>query len=330
MQAWRVHELGEPMDVLRLDTVDQPTPGPGQVRVAVASAALNFPDILYCQGRYQERPPLPFIPGLEASGVVDAVGDGVDAALVGRRVALMPIKPSGGLAGKALADAGAVFEVPDTMDDDAAAGLIITYQTGWFGLHHRAKLQRGETLLVHAGAGGVGSAAIQLGKAAGATVIATAGGPTKVGICEKLGADVAIDYVADDFVEAVKEVTDGRGADVIYDPVGGDVFDRSRKIVAWEGRIVVVGFTSNRIADAPTNHVLLKNYAVVGVHWGAYLGRDPELVRYCHDQLMELHHAGAIAPAISRVAPFEDAPDAITRLGTRETWGKIVVHPPAA
>ncbi len=323
-----MHELGDPMDVCRLDTVPEPEPEPGQVRIAVASAALNFPDILYCQGRYQERPPRPFVPGLEVGGVVDAVGAGVDESLLGRRVAAMPAKPSGGLAEKALAPTGTVFEVPDTMDDDAAAALIITYQTGWFGLHHRARLQPGETLLVHAGAGGVGSAAIQLGRAAGATVIATAGGPAKVEVCRRLGAHHAIDYVAEDFVEAVKDLTAGRGADVIYDPVGGDVFDRSRKAVAWEGRILVVGFTSNRIADAPTNHVLLKNYSIVGLHWGAYQQHDPELVRYCHDQLMELHHGGAIAPAISRVVAFEHAPEAIASLGTRSTWGKIVTHPP--
>ena len=326
MKAWRVHELGEPEDVLQLDEVDPPTPGPGQVRIEVAATALNFPDVLLCQGRYQERPELPFVPGLELSGVVVEAGEGTTIA-VGQRVLAGPARPTGGLAQQCLANESATFPIPDTLGDAAAAAMMITYQTGHVALHRRAQLRAGETLLVHAGAGGVGSAAIQLGLAAGARVIATAGGPEKVEICRKLGAELAIDYTDGDFVDAVKDATGGRGADVIYDPVGGDVFDRSRRCVAWEGRILIIGFTSGRIADAPTNHILLKNYSVVGVHWGAYARFGPSVPRQVHDELMNLHAAGKIDPLISREAFFADAPAAIASLATRGTWGKLVVRP---
>jgi NADPH2:quinone reductase len=217
-----------------------------------------------------------------------------------------------------------VYPIPDTLTWPAAAALHITYQTGHVALHRRAALRAGETLLVHAGAGGVGSAAIQLGLAAGARVFATAGGPDKVQVCHDLGADLVVDYRADDFVAAVKDATDGRGADIVYDPVGGDTFDRSRKCVAFEGRILVIGFTGGRFADAPTNHVLIKNYAVVGVHWGLYNVIEPQLVLDTHEELMRLHAVGKIAPLVSSVIPLDDAPAAMARLATRGTWGKIV------
>ena len=182
----------------------------------------------------------------------------------------------------------------------------------------------GETLLVHAGAGGVGSAAIQLGLAAGARVVATAGGPEKVQVCRDLGADLVVDYRAGDFVDAVKDFTDGRGADVIYDPVGGDTFDRSTKCIAFEGRILVIGFTGGRFAEARTNHVLIKNYAVVGVHWGLYNMLQPGFVHETHAELMRLHAAGAIAPLVSRELPMAEVPPALASLATRGTWGKLV------
>ena len=196
-------------------------------------------------------------------------------------------------------------------------------------LHRRASLQPGETLLVHAGAGGVGSAAIQLGRAAGARVLATAGGPDKVEVCRQLGAEVAIDYRAEDFVDIVKEHTDGRGADVIYDPVGGDVFDRSRRCIAWEGRLLVIGFTSGRIPEVPANHVLLKNYAVVGVHWGQYNRHEPSLIAETHAELVRLHAEGSVAPLIGRRVPMAEAAAALADLGARRTVGKVVVLPHA-
>src|SRR3954449_11335712 len=206
MRAWRVHELGDPSQVMSLDEVDQPTPGEGQVLVKVRAAALNFPDVLMAMGMYQERPPLPYTPGVELCGEI--VG-------TGQRVIGSPSGGPGAFAACGLRDAAAACPAPEGLSDEKAASLYLTYQTGYVGLHRRARLQEGEVLLVHAGAGGVGSAAIQLGKAAGARVIATAGGERKVEVCRELGADHAIDYTSEDFVSVVKDVTDGRGADVI-------------------------------------------------------------------------------------------------------------------
>ncbi len=324
MRTWRVHELGEPVDVLTLEDVPSPSPGPGEVRLDVAAAALNFPDILMCRGEYQVKPPLPFTPGSEVAGTVTAIGEGVDTVGMGERVLGIPKFGDGGLADETLAAAATVYPVPATLDWPAAAALHITYQTGYLALHRRAALRSGETLLVHAGAGGVGSAAIQLGRAAGARVFATAGGPEKVQVCRDLGAELAVDYRRDDFVAAVKDATDGAGADVIYDPVGGDVFDRSRKCVAFEGRILIIGFTGGRIADAPTNHALVKNYSVVGVHWGLYNLMEPQLIRETHDELIRLHAAGEISPLVSEALPLEEAPAALARLASRATHGKIV------
>ena len=326
MKAWRAHALGEPEDVLRLDDVAEPVPGPGEVVVRVEAAGLNFPDVLLLRGQYQVKPPLPITPGLEVAGTVAAAGDGVDLR-PGERVLALPTTPHGGLAEQVVVPATAVFPVPDTMAFEAAAALHVTYQTSHVALHRRAALQAGETLLVHAGAGGVGSAAIQLGLAAGARVLATAGGPDKVDVCRDLGAEIVVDYRDQDFVDVVKDATGGRGADVIYDPVGGDVFDRSRRCVAWEGRILVIGFTGGRIAEVPTNHVLLKNYAVVGVHWGMYAHHEPELMARTHAELVRLHGEGAIAPLIGRRSPMSDAPAALRALADRRTVGKAVVLP---
>lgn len=327
MRAWRVHELGEPADVLTLDDVPAPTPGAGEVLVDVAGVGLNFPDVLLCRGEYQIKPPLPFTPGAEIAGTVAAVGAGVTSLAVGERVLAIPKMGAGGLAERALAAEVTTHPIPDSLDWPAAAAMQITYQTGHVALHHRARLQPGETLLVHAGAGGVGSAAIQLGRGAGAHVIATAGGAEKASICRDLGADLAIDYNTDDFVSAVKDATGGRGADVIFDPVGGDVFDRSRKCVAFEGRILVIGFTSGRIPDVPANHILIKNYAVVGVHWGLYQVVQPARARATHEELMRLHASGQIAPLVSEVVGMADAADRVGRLAHRGTWGKVVVDP---
>lgn len=318
MKAWRVHELGEPADVLRFEDIEVPTPGQDQLLVKVRAVGLNFPDLLMIAGKYQERPALPFIPGVELTGEI------VDT---GQRVIGVPSGLSGAFAEYAVMDRAAAWPVPDGMPDDQAAALYVTYQTGHVGLHRRARLQPGEVVLVHAGAGGVGSAAIQLAKAAGATVIATAGGPEKVAVCRKLGADHAIDYLAGDFVGPVKEITGGRGAAVIFDPVGGDVFDASRKCVAFEGRIVVVGFTSGRIADAPTNHALVKNYSVVGLHWGLYRTQEPALIATVHADLTRLYAEGAIKPLVSQTLALDQAPRALTALGRRGTIGKVVLTP---
>jgi NADPH2:quinone reductase len=324
MRAWRVHELGEPEAVLRLEDVPAPRPRAGEVAIDVHAASLNFPDVLMCRGEYQVRPDLPFTPGAEVAGIVTEAGAGADESLVGRRVLAIPTFGPGAFTERTTASSATVFPIPDTMDWPAAASLHVTYQTGYLALHRRAALQPGETLLVHAGAGGVGSAAIQLGRAAGARVIATAGGPEKVQVCRDLGAEVAIDYRADDFVASVKDATGGRGADVIYDSVGGDTFDRSRKCIAFEGRILVIGFAGGRIADAPTNHALIKNYSIVGVHWGLYNLLDPGRIRDTHAELVRLYEAGAIDPLVSERVPMEALPAALTRLAGRGTWGKVV------
>ncbi len=324
MQALRVHELGEPADVMRLEDVEAPEPGAGEVRVRVHAASLNFPDVLMCRGGYQVKPALPFTPGAEVAGVVDALGADVDELRIGDRVLAVPIL--GAFAEYTTARVGRrrVPRSPTTMSFAAASALHVVYQTGHLALHRRANIRAGETLFVHAGAGGVGSAAIQLGLAAGARVIATAGGPEKVEVCRKLGAHLALDYREQDFVDAVKDFTGGRGADVVYDPVGGDTYDRSTKCIAFEGRILIIGFTGGRFAEARTNHVLIKNYSVVGVHWGLYNLMSPQVIRETHDDLMRLFEAGQIDPLISQTVALADVPAALARLGSRGTYGKIV------
>jgi len=327
MKAWRVNELGDPMDVLRLEEVDAPAAGPGEAVVEVGAASLNFFDILLCQGTYQEKPPLPFTPGSEVGGTVRAVGDGVTTVQEGQRVLAMPPLPRGGLAQRVAVPAAAMLPIPDARAFEDAAAHFIVYQTAYVGLHRRARLRPGEVVLVHAGAGGVGSAAIQLAVAAGARVIATAGGTEKVAVCRQLGAEEAIDYREGDFVERVKELTGGRGADVIFDPVGGDVFDRSRRCVAFEGRLVVVGFAGGRMAEAPTNHALVKNYAIVGLHWGLYRTMAPRVILETHQELMRLYGEGKIKPLIFRDVPFAEVPAALDLIGSRATWGKLVTQP---
>ncbi len=324
VKALRVNELGEPERVMVLEEVPVPVVRPGDVRLRVRAAALNFPDVLLCRGEYQVKPPVPFTPGAEVAGVVEELGEGVEGVAVGDRVLAIPNFGDGGFAESTTAPAAGVFRIPDSMPFASAAVLHVVYQTGHLALHRRARIQPGETLLVHAGAGGVGSAAIQLGLAANARVIATAGGPEKVEVCQKLGAELALDYRERDFVDAVKEFTGGRGADVIYDPVGGDTYDRSTKCIAFEGRILIIGFTGGRFADARTNHVLIKNYSVVGVHWALYNVRIPQLVRETHDELVRLFEAGRIDPLISERVTLGGVPSALARLGSRGTYGKIV------
>ncbi len=324
MRAWVVREFGEPADVLRLAELPDPQPGPNQVLIRVHAAACNFFDILICQGRYQVKPDLPFVLGAEVAGEVVAVGDGASGQ-VGDRVISYAL--TGGYAELVAVEESQVRPWPAGMTPGQAAGMFITYQTGYCALHHRAGLQPGETLLVHAAASGVGTAAVQLGKAAGAAVIGTAGGPRKCAAVAALGADEVIDYSKSDVVHAVRAHTGGRGADVIFDPVGGDVFDASRRVVAFEGRILVIGFTAGRFADAPTNHVLIKNYSVVGVHWGRYTELAPALVDEWQRALADLWASRKIDPVVGAELPLADAPGALQRLAARDTVGKIVLFP---
>ncbi|MYX74667.1 NADPH:quinone oxidoreductase family protein [Streptomyces sp. SID3915] len=317
MQAWRVHRNGEPGEVMVLEETDRPTPGAGQVLLKVRAANINFPDALLCRGQYQVRPPLPFTPGVEICGESED----------GRRVLATPALPAGGLAQYVVADEAALLPAPDALDDAEAAALHIGYQTGWFGLHRRARLQPGETLLVHAAAGGVGSAAVQLGKAAGATVIGVVGGPEKAAIAGRLGCDLVIDRRSEDIVATVKEATGGRGADVVYDPVGGDAYAKSVKCIAFEGRVVVVGFASGDIPAPGLNHALVKNYSIVGLHWGLYNTKDPAAVRACHDELTRLAAQGVVKPLVSERAPMAEAANAVQRVADGTSTGRIVVLP---
>ncbi|WP_369269603.1 NADPH:quinone oxidoreductase family protein [Streptomyces sp. R11] len=317
MQAWQVHDNGEPSEVMRLEDVETPTPGDGQILLKVRAANINFPDALLCRGHYQVRPPLPFTPGVEICGETED----------GRRVLANPALPYGGFAEYAVADAAAVLPAPEALDDAEAAALHIGYQTGWFGLHRRAGLEAGETLLVHAAAGGVGSAAVQLGKAAGARVIGVVGGADKAAVARELGCDVVIDRRAEDVIGSVKEATGGRGADVIYDPVGGEAYAQSAKVVAFEGRIVIVGFASGTIPSPALNHALVKNYSILGLHWGLYNTKNPKLIQHCHEQLTELAARGAIKPLVSERVPLSGAAAAVQKVADGVTTGRIAVVP---
>jgi NADPH2:quinone reductase len=297
------------------------------VAIAVEAGNVNFADILLCQGIYQDRPGVPFTPGLETSGIVVAAGQGVDLS-AGTRVAGMAALPAGGYAERALIRGATALEFPSDLPATDVTVLYSTYQTSHVALHHRAGLQPGETLLVHAGAGGVGSAAVQLGAAAGARVIATAGGEEKVRACLAFGAHDAVDYSTTDVHEAVMALTDGRGVDVAFDPVGGDVGDVTRRLMAWEGRLLVIGFASGAVPSYPANHVLVKNYSVVGLHWGAYAehGRR-DVVEAAHADLLRLYRDGSIRPAVAETVGLDGIPAALAALEARQVQGRLVLVP---
>lgn len=327
MKCWQMHEIGgDPATVLQLDEIDEPAIGPGQVRIGVEAVGITFPDLLMAQGKYQVAVEPPFSPGSEAAGTVLEVAADVTAVAVGDRVVATK---GAGLAEQAVVAADAVFPIPESFSAAQATALVVNYGTTHYALHERAHIQAGETMLVTAAAGGVGSAAVQLGRAAGARVIGVAGGPHKVDFLRQLGADVAIDYLATpNFVDEVREASGG-GVDVCYEVVGGDTFHHARRCMAWGGRLLIIGFTSGTIADAPTNHALLKSYSIVGVHWGASLMRDPESLGRTQAALRELADAGQIDPPLNEPVPFERAPDAFADLANRRTMGKVVVTTPA-
>jgi NADPH2:quinone reductase len=325
MRAWRVHQLGDPTDVLTLDKIPEPTPGHGEVVVEVAATSLNFPDILLCKGMYQVKAPLPFVPARELAGRVVETGSGTTTSL-GTRVIASPEMPSGGLMERVAVAESSLYPMTDALGFAAAAALPTVYYTAHLALHHRARLARGETVLVLGGSGGVGTAAIQVAKAAGCRVLATATGDEKMDVCRRMGADVVIDYKAADLVAAVREATQDHGADVVIDPIGGDLSDSARRVVAWEGRMVVLGFVAGRIPQAPTNHLLVKNYGLLGFYLGSYKQWRPDLVRAAHDDLLRLAEDGAIAPAIYRTYAFEAAREAFAVLQESTHWGKVVVE----
>jgi NADPH2:quinone reductase len=326
MQAWQLAEPGDPWTNLSLIDVPDLTPGRGEVVAQVDASDLNFADILQCQGQYQVKIPTPFTPGMNTAGTITAVGPDVDLE-VGQRVVGWTVTGSGGFAEQALMGAGGCTVLPDEVDAATAVAMHVTYGTSWFALHRRGQLQPGESVLILAAAGGVGSSAVQMAKAHGCWVLAAAGGPEKAAVCAELGADVAIDYNNEDLYERVMAETSGRGVDVIYDPVGGDYFDVARRLLAWEGRLLIVGFASGRIPQAPANHVLVKNYSLVGVHMGGYREADPSPFRQCYDDIYQLLLDGKIDPLIGERVPMADLPRALRDLAERRTTGRVILDP---
>ena len=321
MKAWNVTEWCEP-EGMNLAEVPIPDPGPGQVRIRTRAAALNFFDILQVQGKYQVKPPFPFTPGAEVAGTVDAVGAGVNVR-IGARVMAMP--NLGGFAECTIAEANRTFPMPDAMTFEQAAAFPIVYQTSWCALVTRGAVQSGETLLVHAGASGVGMSAIQIGKALGAKVIATAGSQDKLDFALAEGADPAFNYSDVSWIDAVKQATNGRGVDVVYDPVGGDVFDQSNKVIAPAGRHLVIGFASGRIPALAANRALLKNMSLVGVFWGGWVAANPNYIGETHAALMSMFNQGRIKPRVAATYAFAELPRALRDLADRKILGKTVV-----
>jgi NADPH2:quinone reductase len=309
---------------LTLEEVPAPEAAAGQVRIRVASAALNFPDVLIIAGKYQVKPPLPFTPGFEVAGTVDALGPGVTEFKPGQRV-LAQLSLSG-FAEFAVAPAADLQPIPDAMTYDEAAAFPLVYQTSYFGLVVRGSLKKGETVLVHSAAGGVGLAAVQIAKALGAgKIIGTVGSDHKRDVVRNSGADVVINYSTEDFVEIVKRETNGRGADIIYDPVGGDIGQRSTKCIAFEGRLLIIGFTSGAFSNFVSNHILVKNYSIVGVHWGLYKQQQPARVAEAWKALWNLYDTGHLKPCVGKRFPMQQVAEAMEALTSRAAVGKIVL-----
>ena len=324
MRAVVVDRWMEPSE-LTVSEVSEPEVAPGTLAIEVKAAGCNFFDILMVQGNYQVKPPFPFVPGAEIAGTVREVGEGVEGFSVGDRVFGSP--GLGGFAECVVMPALGTWRLPENMSFEEGAALPIIYPTSYAGLVYRANLQAGEDLLVHAAAGGVGIAAVQIGKALGARVIATAGGAEKLEIARQQGADETIDYRDEDFVARVMELTDGKGADVIYDSVGGDVFDRSLKCIAWNGRLLVIGFASGTIPSVKANRILLKNIAIVGLHWGAHVTKEPDKIPQTFEALFELFAAGRIRPVIYKRYSLDEVAVALAALAARKTYGKAIIAP---
>ena len=312
-----------PPETLAFETMDPPALGPGEVRIAVAAVGVNFPDLLLIEGKYQIRPSFPFSPGLECAGTVTELGPGADGPAPGTRV--LAYRPHGCMAEEIAAPAECVIPIPDSMPFDVAAAFPVVYGTSYHALVSRAALCEGETLLVTGASGGVGLSAVEIGKRLGATVIAAASSDEKLALAEAHGADHLVNYRTEDMREQIKVLTEGRGADVIYDPVGGDIFDASMRCIAWNGRLLVIGFASGRIAEARTNIVLLKEMSVVGVAWGAFAFRNSDANRAYFAELLRWYEAGALNPRISRRLPLAEAPAALAAFQTRSVVGKQVL-----
>ncbi|HEX2529126.1 MAG TPA: NADPH:quinone oxidoreductase family protein [Geminicoccus sp.] len=303
-----------------------PEPGACHVRIDVAAAGVNFADLLMLEGKYQDRPALPFVPGLEIAGTIDKVGAGAIMGGVEPGQRVLAFLDHGGFAEKTLARAEDVIPIPDDIDDLTAAAMALTYGTAFGALSWRAQLLPGEVLLVHGAAGGVGLAAVEVGRALGATVIATARGSERAALAREHGAHHALDSDDPELRTVIKDITGGRGVDVVFDPVGGAMFDLSLRVTAWEGRIVVVGFASGVIPQIPANLLLVKNVSAMGFFWGSYRKHDPGRLRESFEQIFEWLEEGKIRPHISDVIPLDRAKDAFSLLKHRRSTGKVVVQ----
>jgi NADPH2:quinone reductase len=324
MRAVRCHDLIGPTG-LRVDDVPEPTPGPGEVLVDVRAAGVNFPDVLLSYGKYQFKPPTPFVPGGEAAGVVQAVGAGVTSVAPGDRVCATVIH--GAFAERIVVPEAAAVKLPDAVGFETGAATLLTYATTMHALVDRANLRAGETLLVLGAAGGVGIAAVEIGKLLGARVIAAASSDEKIAFCKEHGADEGIQYAREDLKERTKALTKGDGANVIYDPVGGPFAEAALRSIAWEGRYLVVGFAAGEIPRIPLNLVLLKGCQIVGVFWGSFAMREPAKNRAHAARILEAVAEGKLRPHVDATLPFAHAGEALARMERREVRGKLVLVP---
>ena len=324
MRALYCREFG-PEAGMKVEEIDTPALPDAHVLVDVKAAGLNFPDLLCVRGEYQFKPPLPFVPGGEGAGIVTALGEGVTNLAVGDRVCFNGL--TGAFAEQVAAPAGAVIKIPDSMSFEEGAGLTVVYATSYYALKQRARLQPGETLLVLGAAGGVGLATVELGKAMGAKVIACASSDEKLAAAKAHGADEGINYTSDDLRARIKEITGGKGVDVIYDPVGGDFAETAFRSIAWEGRHLVIGFAAGDIPKLPLNLPLLKGASVVGVFWGAWAMRDPAAHYQNMAELFEMFEAGKIKPHVAGRYKLDDFLAAFGELSGRKAIGKVVLVP---
>jgi NADPH2:quinone reductase len=324
--AWRVSAVGEPITVLTLDELGPDQVGDGDVRIDVRANGLNFLDVSICRGTHPVRPPLPFVPGAELVGIVTEVGRGVAGIHVGDRVAAMHPLAYGCFRKNVVVPAYTVYPVPESMPDAHAASLLVTYQTAYVSLVRRAEVAPGEWVLVHAAAGALGSALLQVARARGARVIATAGSPEKRDLCLEQGAEHALDYRDPGLPDLLREVTDGHGVDIVCDSVGGAVFDASLEAAAFEARILPLGWSGGSVPTVDPGTFLARNLTLVGVSWGsAYPGTAPEVVRATHAEILRLYESGDVRPLIGQLRGYDELPDALQRVGEAKTTGKSVV-----
>lgn len=323
MRALRCHALND-FAGLQVDEVPPPACGPGQVRIGVKAAGVNFPDILMVEGKYQVRPPVPFIPGLEVAGVVLECGAGVTHVKPGDK-AFSFLRMAGGYASEVVVPGDCAVPFPDAMDFVTAAAFPVAYGTSHFALEHRGQLKAGETLLVLGATGGVGLTAIECGKLMGARVIAAASSPEKLAIAKQYGADDVIDYRAENLRDRVKDLTGGKGVDVVFDPVGGDAFDQCVRCIGWEGRILVIGFASGKVGAPPANLILVKNFSVIGVVWGEHSHRFPRSERERFKRLLGHWSDGKLKPKVWKTFPLAEANKAFDAIRNRQVAGKMVL-----